>query len=379
MSAPPRRVLVCPQEFKGSLDPFAAAAAIAHGVRAALPSAEVIERPLADGGPGTAAIIAAATGASMVRVAVTGAYGASVDAEYARLDDLAVIEAARVVGLTMTPAGGRRPAHSTTAGLGELILHAVEAGAKRVIIGVGGTATCDGGAGVARALGLRLLDARGDTLPPGPMHLARLARVAREDDVQRALSGIDVRVAVDVQNPLTGPQGAAAIFGAQKGLRDWEAPALDRALRRWAERVRLDLACEVDAVPGAGAGGGIPAGILAAIPGARIESGAALVAEAVGLGDLVSSVDLVVTGEGALDAQTAYGKTVAHVTALCRSDGVPCLAVAGIVEAVPAGIADAEPLAATAEDVEAAQRDAAARCEASSKRLIERWTSRAGA
>ena len=369
----PRRVLVCPQEFKGSLDALEAAHALAEGIRRAWPDTEVIEQPMADGGPGTARVVAAAAGGQMLHARVRGALGDPVEAAYAWLErpgepPTALVESAAVVGLLLTPPEARDPALASTEGVGEVIRDAVRRGARRVILGCGGTGTSDGGSGLARALGLRLLDAAGLSLPPGPAHLVRLARVEAPDEP--VLPGIEVRVAVDVQNVLTGPGGAVAVYGRQKGIPDWQAPALDAALRRWAERVRLDLGREIEAVRGAGAGGGLPAGVLAVLPYAGIESGAALVARAVGLAEAMRGVDLVVTGEGSLDAQTAHGKAVAHVVALATAAGIPCLAVAGGVLARPSGIADAEPLSAT--DVDPMQ-DAARLAADAAERLARRF------
>ncbi|MCA9850512.1 MAG: glycerate kinase, partial [Dehalococcoidia bacterium] len=232
-------------------------------------------------------------------------YGAPTEAEFAFVEELrlAVIDSAAAVSLARTDPSRRAPLRSTSRGVGELIRAAADLGARGIILGVGGTASSDGGAGAAAALGLRLLDANAATLPDQAVHLVRLARI--EDHVAPSLSGIAIRIAVDVQNRLTGADGAAAVYGAQKGLQSWEAPALDAAMRAWAGRVRADLGREIEHVPGAGAGGGIPAGILAALPGASIESGAALVGDAVGLRDHIAAADLVITGEGSLDAQTA--------------------------------------------------------------------------
>jgi glycerate 2-kinase len=249
---PPRRVLVCPQEFKGSLDPFEAAAAIALGVRAALPDAEVIERPLADGGPGTARILAEAYDAVTVPATVRGAYGSTLVASFALAETvdgpLAIIEAAAAVGLVQTPPGHRLPGLASSEGVGDLVRLAVEMGAKRLLICVGGTGSIDGGSGLARALGLRLLDRRARELPPGGLNLARLATI--EDAVDGTLRDLEVSVAVDALNPLTGAEGAVAVFGAQKGMPDWQAPALDAALHRWAAVVRSSLCREIEAVPG---------------------------------------------------------------------------------------------------------------------------------
>lgn len=376
MTPPVRRVLVCPQELKGTLTAARAAEVIAGAVRALRPDLEVVEQPMADGGPGTASIVGRARGAALRAVTVHEAYGEPVEASFALVegrsedDATAVIDSAAAVGLAATADERRAPLRSTSRGVGELLLAAAEAGARSVILGVGGTASSDGGAGAASALGLRLLDANGTPLPDGGIHLARLARI--EDGVPAALRALEVRIAVDVQNPLTGAEGAVGVYGAQKGLLDWQAPALDAAVRTWAARVRADLGREVE-VPGAGAGGGIPAGILAALPRAAIESGAALVAEAVGLREQVERADLVITGEGSLDAQTAFGKAVAHVTALAAAAGTPCLAVAGTIEARPQGIADAEPLARTAEGIARAIAEPERYLAGATRRLLERW------
>lgn len=366
------RILVCPQEFKGTLTAARATEIIAAAVRAALPTAEVLEQPMADGGPGTAEIVGRARHASVRTVTVVDAYGAPTEATFALIerDSTAVIDSAAAVSLAATADTRRDPLRSTSRGVGELISAAAEAGASRVILGVGGTASSDGGAGAARALGLRLLDANGLELPEAAIHLARLAHVA--DEVASALGRLEVRVAVDVQNPLTGAEGAAAIYGAQKGLLDWQAPALDAAIARWARQVREDLGREIEHVAGAGAGGGIPAGILAALPHATIESGAALVAEAVGLRDQIAAADLVITGEGSLDAQTAFGKAVGHVGALAGEMETPCLAVAGVIEAVPAEIEDAEPMARSEAEVAVALGEPERLLTEATTRLIER-------
>ncbi len=374
MTAGGTRILVCPQEFKGTLSATRAAEVIAAAIRSALPDAEVVELPMADGGPGTAELIGRARAGRTRTATVVGAYGATIVASYILIDDgaTAVIDSAAAVSLSGTDESRRAPLRSTSRGVGQLILAAAEAGARQIILGVGGTACSDGGAGAARALGLRLLDATGSELPDEAAHLTRLARI--EDLVPALLDALVVRIAVDVRNPLTGAHGAAAVYGAQKGLLDWQAPALDRAVRQWALRVRVDLGLEVDECEGAGAGGGIPAGILAALPDSTIESGAELVAEAIGLADAIASADLVVTGEGSLDAQTAFGKTVGHVAALALRAGTRCVAVAGVIDALPAGIVDGEPLARTNEEVAAAIAEPERSLAEATTRLIGRWS-----
>lgn len=356
-AAAPRRVLVCPQEFKGSLTAAEAAAALARGVREALPDAEVRELPMADGGPGTVAIVAAASGAELRRVEVTGPLGAPTAAAYAfdGASDVATVEAAAAAGLVLVPEGERQPLRATTRGVGELVAAALADGAREVVLGVGGTGTNDGGAGAAQALGLRLLDANGDELPSGPLHLVRLERIER-GEIPRGLEGAQLRIAVDVTNRLLGAAGATAVYGPQKGVTDWQTPALEACLSRFAEIVSRDLDIEVRELEGAGAGGGLPSGVLAAVRAADgacvIESGAALVAERIGLREAIEWSDLVVTGEGSMDAQSAYGKATAHVASLAAEAGRRCVAVAGRVEGTPPGIASAVALVDVARDLE---------------------------
>jgi len=379
------RILVAPQEFKGSLTAAEAAEAIARGLRAAGREAgvplELDLLPFADGGPGTAAIVSQALGGRAVSVTIGGPLRAPVNAEYALAEgassagaggSLAVIDSAAACGLTLVPESARDPLNASSRGVGALVREAVGRGARRVVLGVGGTGTNDGGAGLAQAIGLRLLDAAGDALPPGAIHLARLARIERG----APLPHLDLRIAVDVRNPLLGAEGATAVYGAQKGVRDWQAAALEGALARWAERLRLDLGLDVAALAGAGAGGGLACGLMASVPDARIEPGAALVGETVGLRARLEVCDLVVTGEGTLDAQTAYGKSVAHVAMVAGQAGRPCLAVAGQIEARPASILDAEAATPDRGSREATRHDPAPPIEAAATRLLHRWLSR---
>lgn len=343
------RVLVCPQEFKGSLTAAEAAAALAEGARRALgPSAHMDVQPLADGGPGTVAIIAAARGAHLVATTVRGPLGDPVDAAYALVETpggpLAVIEAAAAAGLVLLPPERRDPGLTTTYGVGELIRDAMARGARSIVVGVGGTATNDGGAGALQALGYRLLDAAGRELPPGGAALRALDRIDTADVPQHALRLISLRVAVDVRNPLLGIEGATFTYAAQKGASLDQLLSLEEALLVWADVMHRQLGADVRQIEGGGAGGGLAAGLAAtaALTGARSEPGAALVAAEVGLAARIAAADLVLTGEGRLDAQTAYGKTVAHVAALCREAARRCLVVAGRIEAVPDGVTDTE-------------------------------------
>ena len=376
------RVLVCPQELKGSLTAFEAAAAIAAGVRRALPGATVVELPLADGGPGTAAIVSAQGGGELIEAEVTGplgALGGTVRAQFALLPPategggpVAVIEAAQAAGLALVPEGERDVGRATTYGVGELVRAALDRGARELIVGVGGTATNDGGAGAAQALGYRLRDAAGAPLrePAGGLDLLEVAAIDRAN-VDRRLAGVEVRVAVDVTNVLLGPEGATAVYGPQKGASGELAERLEAALERWAGVVEAQLEVGIAELAGGGAGGGLAAGLVAAT-GGRIESGAGLVAQAVGLEDAVREADLMVTGEGRLDAQTAFGKTVALVAALAERHGRPCLAVAGSVEALPAGIADVETLLGEEVGEAEAMARAAELAAAAAERLVRR-------
>jgi glycerate kinase len=327
------RVLVAPNAFKGSLTAPEAAEAIAAGLReAAGPTLEVDPCPLADGGDGTAACLVAATGGTWVERTVTGPLGEPVTARYGLLGDgtTAVIEMARASGLVLVPPGRRDPRVTTTFGTGELVRDALERGVRRFLVAIGGSATNDGGAGFAQALGARLLDADGSDLPPGGAALARLARV----DV----SGLDPRlaasrftVACDVDNPLLGPHGASAVFGPQKGATPEMVAQLDAGLARYAEVLRRDLGVDVADVPGSGAAGGMGAGLLAFCR-AELRPGVEIVMEAVGLRQRLRGTRLAVTGEGRVDGQTARGKVPAGVARAAREQGVPVVCLAGSAE-----------------------------------------------
>jgi glycerate kinase len=326
----PMRIVVAPDKFKGSLDADGVAAAVAAGITAARPRAEVLLRPIADGGDGTVAA-ALRAGYRSLPVAVSGPDGRPVRAVVAVLGETAVVELATAAGLGLAPLA---PMTATTRGVGELVRAALEAGARRVVLGIGGSATTDGGAGMLQALGVRLLDAGGAELPPGGAALARLARVDA-GGLDPRLAGVEVVVASDVDNPLTGPHGAAHVFAPQKGADPAQVEELDAALTRWAEVLWRDLGVDVAGRPGAGGAGGTAAGAMAVL-GATVVSGAGLVCDLVGLDDALAGADLVLTGEGALDLQTLHGKAPAVVAGRARAAGVPCLGLAGVVQLSPA-------------------------------------------
>ncbi len=324
------KVIVAPDKFKGSLSAPEAARSIARGVGRAIPGATLDLVPMADGGEGTVEALVEATGGHYREATVTGPLGEAVVARYGRLGDgrTAVIEMAAASGLVLVPPLLRDPMRASTFGTGELIRAAILGGADRLIVGIGGSATNDGGAGMAQALGYRLLDDRGDDLPPGGGPLARLARIARPD--LDPLAGVTVAVACDVANPLCGPRGASSVYGPQKGATPELVAILDRNLEHFARIIRRDLGVDVADVPGSGAAGGLGAGLIA-FAGGELGPGVSLVIEAVGLAKRLAGADLCLTAEGALDASSAFGKTAVGVARLARSEGVPTLAIAGSI------------------------------------------------
>lgn len=325
------RILVAPQELKGSLAAATAAAAIADGLRRALPEAELDLLPLADGGPGTLDALLAARGGEQRTARVGGPLpGVTVDARFGVFaGGTAMIETAEANGLALLARLGlkQEPARATTRGVGELIQAALDAGCRRLLLGIGGSATNDGGAGMAQALGFRLLDAHGAELPPGAAPLATLSGIEC-DGADPRLAECEFEVAVDVQNPLCGPRGATAVYGPQKGVQPEQVEALDAALRRLGERIARDLGRNVLELPGGGAAGGLGAG-LAGFLGARLRPGFAIVADAVELERHVQAADLVFSGEGRLDDQTPFGKTIAGLAVVAQRHGKPLVALVG--------------------------------------------------
>lgn len=330
------RIVVAPDSFKDCASAVEVAAALTRGIRAVAPDAEVLELPLADGGEGTVAALTAATGGTLLTHRVHGPRGEPVEAQYGLLGDgrTAVIEMAAASGLELLPPAQRDPRVTTTYGTGELLAAALDRGASRLIVGIGGSATNDGGAGLASALGARLLDAQGDPLPPGGLALAQLARID-VSGLDPRLAEVEVRVACDVDNPLCGPRGASHVYGPQKGADSETVLALDAALAHYSAIVERDLGVAVCDLPGAGAAGGLGAGLVA-FCGARLERGIEIVLEAVDFDRRIANADLVITGEGRIDPSTLYGKTVHGVLRHARGLGVPVVAVAGAVAGDPA-------------------------------------------
>lgn len=322
------RVAIAIDSFKGSLGSLEAGEAAAEGIRRAVPGAECFVRPLADGGEGTVSALVAALGGAFREVRVTGPDGKPVVARYGLAGDgTAVMEMAEAAGISLVPREERNPLVATTYGVGEMIADAVAVGAKKIVIGIGGSATNDAGAGMLQALGWRLLDEEGRDLPRGGAALARLARI--EPPPSRALPRF--RVVCDVSNPLYGPSGASAVFGPQKGATPAMVAELDAALEHFASVASASLpSCPPATSPGAGAAGGLGFALLAFL-GAELSPGADLVIEETGLEKFVEKADFVVTGEGRLDGQTAMGKAPAGVARIAKRHGKPVIAFSGVI------------------------------------------------
>ncbi len=324
------KVIVAPDKFKGSLSAPDAAHALARGVLRADPSATIDLVPMADGGEGTVEALVEATGGSYREVVVTGPLGHPTEARYGILGDgrTAVVEMAAASGLVLVRQADRNPLEATTFGTGELILAAIAAGVERLIVGIGGSATNDGGAGLAQALGYQLLDASGHPLPPGGGPLQALDRIIAPEF--NRLLGVEIAVACDVANPLCGPSGASAVYGPQKGATAEDIVVLDHNLEHFARIIERDLGADVAGLPGSGAAGGLGAGLIA-FAGGALEPGVSLVIEAVRLADRLAGADLCLTAEGAIDHSTAFGKTAVGVARLARSLGCPTLALSGMI------------------------------------------------
>ncbi|MCA9830791.1 MAG: glycerate kinase [Dehalococcoidia bacterium] len=328
------RLLVAPQEFKGSLTAAEAAAAIAEGIRDVHPSWELDLLPMSDGGPGFVDAFEASLGGERHIVpahdALLRPLNASILSIPSASGPLVVVEAAAANGLVLIDPAARDALAADTFGVGELLAAAFDLLPATLVIGVGGSATTDGGHGMARALGAQFLDDAGRPLLPGGASLAGLAAVHWQRPP--VLERVDVVVAVDVTNPLVGPRGAAAIYGPQKGATAAHVDALDAALTRYAAVVRRQLGVEVATLPGGGAAGGLAAGLVAFL-GARLESGFDIVSRVSGLEERFHAADTVVTGEGSFDAQSGEGKTTGRLLAMAKSAEKPAVVFAGVAPA----------------------------------------------
>lgn len=323
------RYLCAPDSFKESLTAAEAARALAEGIRCGDSDAEIRCLPMADGGEGTARALADATGGTMLTAGAHDPLGRPVQAGLALLGDgrTAVVETAAASGLALLRPSERDPKATTSYGTGELIRAALDAGAETIIVGLGGSATNDAGAGLLQALGVRLLDGNGNDLKHGGAALADLATIDIST-MDPALKNVAITAACDVTNPLTGPTGASAVFGPQKGASKDDVATLDASLAHFAQVIDSQLGVAVNDVPGAGAAGGIGAALRGFL-NAEFRPGIAIVIEQSGLDAAAQWADVVFTGEGSIDFQTKFGKTPAGVAETAKRHGKPVIAVAG--------------------------------------------------
>jgi glycerate 2-kinase len=370
------RVVVAPDSFGGTLSALAAAESIATGWRRAAPDDDLRLLPLADGGTGFVEVLHAALGGTWHELEVTGPLGEPVAARWLRIGDTAYLESAAACGLHFVPRERRIPevaGTTTSRGLGELVAHARDAGVAEVVVGLGGSASTDGGAGMLAALGAVPVDDAGAPLPDGGFALARCARL----DGAVALGGLRLVAAADVDNPLLGSHGAAAVFGPQKGADDAAVAQLDAALARFADVLAAAFGVDVREQEGAGAAGGLGAALLAC--GARRVSGAGLVRELVGLDAELDKAQLVITGEGSFDWQSLRGKLVTAVARGAADRGLPCLVLAGQVsvgrrEAAAVGVDAAYGVAEHAGGVDASMADPAGTLAALAAHVARQWS-----
>jgi glycerate 2-kinase len=325
--------VIAPDSFKGSLTAAEVADAVAGGLRRVWPDAHITLLPLSDGGEGWVETILTAAGGRLATESVTGPLGAPVVATYGLIElpegPGAVIEMASASGLHLIDRSSADPRRTTTYGTGELIVHALDRGVRRLLVGIGGSATNDGGAGLAQALGVRLLDAGGARLGQGGAELARLERVDLSG-IDRRIREVEVLVASDVDNPLTGEHGASAVFGPQKGASSEAVAELDAALAHFADKVEGAVGRTARDEPGAGAAGGLGFGLMMFCD-AVVRPGIELSLDAVGADRALETSDLVITGEGRIDAQTPRGKAPVGVARRALRFGVPVVAVAGSI------------------------------------------------
>lgn len=326
------RVVIAPDSYKGSLSAVDVASCMERGILRACPEAQVVKVPMADGGEGTVRALVAATGGTLRYSTVTGPLGERVRAEWGVLGDgaTAVVEMASASGLTLVPHHSRNPYFTTTYGTGELILEALGASCRKIIIGIGGSATNDGGAGMAKALGVKFYNKDGLTVKQGGLHLKDIASIDCSL-LDSRVRHTEFVVACDVDNPLYGTLGAAAVYGPQKGATPAMVAVLDQGLRHYAQCIRASVGIDISAVPGAGAAGGLGGGLMAFI-NARLERGIDIIMAANGLAQKIASCDLVLTGEGKIDSQTAYGKVAWGVAGVARECGVPIIALCGSID-----------------------------------------------
>jgi glycerate kinase len=367
------RVLIAPDCFGGTLTAPEAAEAIAAGWRGGAPDDQLTLCPLADGGPGFVDVLHAALGGTLHRQAVTGPLGASVDAAWLSHDGTAYIECAQACGLTLVPKGERNAVAATTLGVGELVRAALDTGVHTIVVGLGGSASTDGGAGLFRALGAVPVGSDGEPLAPGGGPLVDTVRLVGSVD----LGDVRLVAASDVENPLLGKLGAARVFGPQKGADDLAVRRLERSLTRWADVLAGVADRDVRDVPGAGAAGGLGAALIAL--GAEVESGAGVVRRLTGLDAALDDAHLVITGEGSFDFQSLRGKLVTRVAGAAAERGTPCVVLAGQVSvgrrrAAAAGVDFAYSVTEHVGSAEASLADPAGTLTSLAKHVSAQWS-----
>jgi glycerate kinase len=335
------KIVIAPDSFKGSLTALQVAEAIEVGLRRVFPDAAIEKVPMADGGEGTVQSLVDATSGQILTAQVLDPLGNSINAQYGVLGDgvTAVIEMAAASGLTLVPLDKRDPRVTTTYGTGELIRAALAHGCRKLIIGIGGSATNDGGAGMAQALGAKLLTASGEQIEQGGGSLATLNSIDLSE-LDSRIAETETIVACDVNNPLTGKQGASHVYGPQKGATPEMIRVLDANLVHFDKIVQRDLSKSVGNVPGAGAAGGLGAGLMAFLD-ASLKSGIEIVTEATQLSKRFAGADLVITGEGQINFQTVFGKTPVGVAQVAKTHNIPVIAIAGSIADDSDGVYDA--------------------------------------
>lgn len=325
------KIIAAPDSFKGSLTAIKAAEAIEEGVRSVFKDAEVVKIPIADGGEGTVDAIAAAVESEIIYKTVSGPMGRPIEANMAVIDRgvTAVVEMASASGLPLVPDDERNPMKATTYGTGELIMEAVKRGCRRIVIGIGGSATNDCGAGMAQALGYKLLDISGNEVGFGGGELFKVEHIV-ESPFKDKFQNLEIVIACDVNNPLCGETGASKIYGPQKGADPEMVEILDRNLMHFAGVIKNDLGIDVKDVPGAGAAGGLGAGLMAFL-NAKLVPGIELILKTVDFEGKVKDADLVITGEGRVDRQSAFGKVPMGIGRAAKKNGVPVIAIGGSI------------------------------------------------
>ena len=323
------KIVIAPDSFKESLTALEVAEAIEAGLKKVLPDAEYVKVPMADGGEGTVQSLVDATEGRLISAEVCAPLGNKVKAEFGLSGDgrTAIIEMAAASGLHLVPPEARNPLRTTSYGTGELICAALDEGVEKIIVGIGGSATNDGGAGMLQALGALLLDAHHQPIGAGGGCLQDLAAIDLSG-LDKRLADVEIVVACDVDNPLCGEKGASAVFGPQKGATAEMVQALDSGLQHFAALAARDLGLDIQSPAGAGAAGGMGGGVLL-LPDARLQAGVKIVMEAVGLAEKVQDADLVITGEGRMDAQSVHGKTPIGVAHTAKAFGKPVIAIVG--------------------------------------------------